>query len=158
MADGRPRGIATVISRHQRPRGVRRTGSLLIACTAIALAHLGCGSVGAAQAGTGASQATTAEDAGRRSILNGYRRYNASCNHCHGPDGVGSSFGPGLIETPLGAEAFRDAVLMGRSSGLSVMKGFAKDPNVEPYVADIYAYLRARAEGRVGRGRPRLTP
>ena len=95
---------------------------------------------------------------GGPSILNGYRRYNASCNHCHGPDGVGSSFGPGLIEEPLSAEAFRDAVLMGRSSGLSVMKGFAKDPNVEPYVADIYAYLRARAEGRVGRGRPRLAP
>ena len=25
---------------------------------------------------------------------NGFRRYNAGCNHCHGPDGVGSSFGP----------------------------------------------------------------
>lgn len=136
---------------------MRRTGSLLIACAALALVHLGYGAGVAAHAGTGASQATTAVNAGR-SILNGYRRYNASCNHCHGPDGVGSSFGPGLIEAPLGAETFRDAVLMGRSSGLSVMKGFAKDPNVEPYVADIYAYLRARAEGRVGRGRPRLTP
>ncbi len=23
---------------------------------------------------------------------NGYRRYHAGCNHCHGPDGVGSTF------------------------------------------------------------------
>jgi mono/diheme cytochrome c family protein len=31
---------------------------------------------------------------------NGFRRYNAVCNHCHGPDGVGGSFGPSLIEAP----------------------------------------------------------
>jgi hypothetical protein len=34
------------------------------------------------------------------------------------------------------------------------MKGFAGDPNVVPYVNDIYAYLRARAEHVLGRGRP----
>jgi mono/diheme cytochrome c family protein len=26
---------------------------------------------------------------------NGFRRYNAGCNHCHGPDGVGST--PNLL-------------------------------------------------------------
>ena len=34
------------------------------------------------------------------------------------------------------------------------MKGFAGNPNVEPHIGDIYAYLQARAEGRLGRGRP----
>jgi mono/diheme cytochrome c family protein len=29
---------------------------------------------------------------------NGYRRYHAVCNHCHGPDGMGSSFGPSLVD------------------------------------------------------------
>jgi hypothetical protein len=40
------------------------------------------------------------------------------------------------------------------SSGVAVMKGFAGDPNVTPYVDDIYAYLQARADGALGRGRP----
>ena len=34
------------------------------------------------------------------------------------------------------------------------MKGFAGDPNVAPYIDDIYAYLQARADGALGRGRP----
>jgi hypothetical protein len=34
------------------------------------------------------------------------------------------------------------------------MKGFAGDPNMYPYVDDIYAYLQARSDGAVGRGRP----
>jgi mono/diheme cytochrome c family protein len=85
---------------------------------------------------------------------NGYRRYHAGCNHCHGPDGLGSSFGPSLVAAPLDADAFREVVREGRVNGTSVMKGFAADANVEPYVDDIYAYLRARADGALGRGRP----
>jgi mono/diheme cytochrome c family protein len=85
---------------------------------------------------------------------NGYRRYHAGCNHCHGPDGLGSSFGPSLVEVPLDAEAFRKVVRDGRVDGTLVMKGYADDANVEPYVDDIYAYLRARADGALARGRP----
>ena len=40
---------------------------------------------------------------------NGYRRYHSECHVCHGPDGLGSSFGPALADslkpksnTPLG--------------------------------------------------------
>jgi hypothetical protein len=51
-------------------------------------------------------------------------------------------------------EEFRDAVLAGRAKGNFVMKGFADDPNVAPFVDDIYAYLRARTDGVIGRGRP----
>jgi mono/diheme cytochrome c family protein len=85
---------------------------------------------------------------------NGFRRYNAVCNHCHGPDGVGGSFGPSLIEAPMTIEEFRAAVLAGRATGNSVMNGFADDPNVAPFVDDIYSYLRGRADGVIGRGRP----
>jgi len=85
---------------------------------------------------------------------NGYRRYNAVCIHCHGPDGAGSSFAPSLIAAPLDLPAFRQVVLGGRKNGNSVMKGFAGDGNVEPYIEDIYAYLQARADGVLGRGRP----
>ena len=85
---------------------------------------------------------------------NGFRRYNAGCNHCHGPDGVGSSFGPSLIEAPMMIEDFRATVLAGRANGNFVMKGFADDPNVAPFVDEIYAYLRGRTDGVIGRGRP----
>jgi mono/diheme cytochrome c family protein len=92
-----------------------------------------------------------------RAILNGYRRYNASCSHCHGPDGVGSTFAPSLIERPLALEAFQEVVRNGQARGGSVMRGFADDPNVAPHIGDIYAYLEARAAGTAGRGRPKVT-
>ncbi len=85
---------------------------------------------------------------------NGFRRYNAVCSHCHGPDGMGSTFGPSLIDKLPDIDAFRRIVREGRSNGASVMKGFAGDPNVEPYTDDVYAYLQARADGALDRGRP----
>lgn len=85
---------------------------------------------------------------------NGFRRYHAGCNHCHGPDGVGSSFAPSLVDRLPPVDAFRDIVMNGRREGTAVMKGFGNDPNVAPYVDDIYAYLQARADGALGRGRP----
>jgi mono/diheme cytochrome c family protein len=93
-----------------------------------------------------------------QAILNGYRRYNSACNHCHGPDGVGSTFAPSLIEQPLPFARFRAIVEQGSASGASVMRGFAGDPNVAPHVRDIYLYLEARAKGSIGRGRPPVEP
>ena len=86
---------------------------------------------------------------------NSYRRYHATCSHCHGPDGLGSSFGPSLIDRPLPFDAFAEVVRLGSARGTSVMQGFADDPNVEPHIDDIHAYLMARADGVLGRGRPR---
>lgn len=91
-------------------------------------------------------------------ILNGYRRYNSACNHCHGPDGVGGTFAPALIEQPLPFAGFEKIVRDGSATGTSVMRGFSDDPNVAPYIRDIYVYLAARADGTVGRGRPTLKP
>jgi mono/diheme cytochrome c family protein len=98
------------------------------------------------------------EPAVARAVLNGYRRYNSACNHCHGPDGVGSTFAPSLIEQPLPFARFHEIVQQGSASGTSVMRGFADDPNVAPHIRDIYLYLEARAAGRIGRGRPVLEP
>ena len=67
---------------------------------------------------------------------------------------MGSSFGPAIVEHLPDIESFRRIVRDGQSIGASVMKGFADDPNVAPYVDDIYAYLQARADGALGRGRP----
>jgi mono/diheme cytochrome c family protein len=94
------------------------------------------------------------EPAVARAVLNGYRRYNSACNHCHGPDGVGSTFAPSLIEQPLPFARFQEIVEQGSASGTSVMRGFADDPNLAPHIRDIYLYLEARAAGSIGRGRP----
>jgi hypothetical protein len=67
---------------------------------------------------------------------------------------AGSTFAPVLVDHPIDLDGFRAVVLGGRINGNSVMKGFAGDPNVVPYVNDIYAYLRARAEHVLGRGCP----
>jgi mono/diheme cytochrome c family protein len=48
---------------------------------------------------------------------NGYRRYHVVCNHCHGPDGMGSSFGPSLVDHLPDIENFRRVVRDGKSSG-----------------------------------------
>ena len=67
---------------------------------------------------------------------------------------MGSTFAPSLVDRLPDLEAFRRTVRDGQSNGLSVMKGFTEDPNIAPYVDDIYAYLQARADGALGRGRP----
>jgi mono/diheme cytochrome c family protein len=85
---------------------------------------------------------------------NGYRRFHAGCNHCHGQDGLGSTVGPSLVERLPDLDAFRRVVRDGTSGGTGVMKGFANDPNVAPYIDDIYAYLQARHDGALDRGRP----
>jgi mono/diheme cytochrome c family protein len=85
---------------------------------------------------------------------NGFRRYHAGCNHCHGPDGIGSTFAPSLVDPLADAGTFRRIVLEGSITGTSAMPGYAGDPNFAPHVDDIYAYLQARADGRLGRGRP----
>ena len=98
------------------------------------------------------------EAASAQAVLNGWRRYNGTCGHCHGPDGIGSTFAPSLIERPLPFARFRAIVQQGSASGTSVMRGFGDDPNVAPYVGDIYLYLEARAGGTIGRGRPAFRP
>lgn len=85
---------------------------------------------------------------------NGFRRYHAGCNHCHGQDGMGSTFGPALVAGLPDIGRFRRIVRDGASNGSSVMKGYTDDPNVVPYIDDIYAYLQARADGVLDRGRP----
>ena len=87
-------------------------------------------------------------------VQEGYRRYHGVCGHCHGPDGLGSSFAPSLIYPLPGHDRYTAVTLAGAAGARSVMRGYAGDPNVEPYLDAIYAYLALRASGRLGRGRP----
>jgi methanol metabolism-related c-type cytochrome len=90
----------------------------------------------------------------------GYRRYHADCHVCHGPDGMGSSYAPPIMDSvrrQTYAE-FLEIVTNGRQnvgqSAQNVMPAFGTNPNVMCYVDDIYIYLRARAQGELPRGRP----
>ena len=124
-----------------------------VAATAIGLA-----TVGAAEQGDPPARPQpyrVVDGAVDPGTYNGYRRYHATCSRCHGPDGLGGSFGPSLVERPLPFAAFAEVVRLGSVRGSAVMQGFADDPNVAPHIDDIYAYLRARADGALGRGRPR---
>jgi methanol metabolism-related c-type cytochrome len=91
---------------------------------------------------------------------NGFRRYHASCHVCHGPEGLGSSFAPALVESlkAIDYTQFMEVVVNGRANlgaqGDRVMPPFANDPNVMNYIDDIYGYLKARSDGALGQGRP----
>jgi mono/diheme cytochrome c family protein len=94
-------------------------------------------------AGAGKAYAA-ADDNNAARIYSGFKRYHGGCNHCHGPDGIGSPFGPSLVDRLPDMETFRSIVRDGTRKGASAIKGFAGNPNVEPYIDDIYAYLRSR--------------
>jgi mono/diheme cytochrome c family protein len=91
--------------------------------------------------------------------FNGWRRYTESCLRCHGPDGAGSSYGPSLVDSlkEMSEEDFKEVVMNGRVSTVranSVMPPFGMVEDVALYIDDIYAYLKARSDGVLARGRP----
>ncbi|MBS7543192.1 c-type cytochrome, methanol metabolism-related [Ancylobacter oerskovii] len=90
----------------------------------------------------------------------GYIRYTANCLQCHGPDGLGSSFAPSLVDAlkTIDYGRFIDIVTNGKknvdTSQELVMPSFGDNPNVMCYIDAIFVYLRARSDGALGRGRP----
>jgi methanol metabolism-related c-type cytochrome len=86
----------------------------------------------------------------------GYRRYHSECHVCHGPDGMGSTYAPGLTDSlkTMSYGDFMGVVASGRQNGNSVMPALGDNPNVACYMDDLYVYLRARANDAVGRVRP----
>jgi methanol metabolism-related c-type cytochrome len=90
----------------------------------------------------------------------GYIRYTSECLRCHGPDGLGSSYAPSLVDSlkTLSYSDFLGVVAGGKKAVNSaqdiVMPAFGTDKNVMCVIDDIYVYLRARANDAVGRGRP----
>lgn len=99
-----------------------------------------------------------------RGTYNGYRRYHAYCHVCHGPDGLGSSYAPNLLDSlkALKRDDFSQVVAGGRQNLAagkeSVMPAFFEVADVMNYLEDIYAYLKARSDGQLGRGRPERCP
>jgi len=119
-----------------------------------------------------------------RSTFLGWRVFNSTCYICHGVDATGTSVAPDLVARikDLSAREFAGKVLiryrvtldsseaigddrtavragflellMKKERGELMMPAWEKDPNVKPHVMDIYSYLRARADGALGPGRP----
>ncbi|HEU4624564.1 MAG TPA: c-type cytochrome [Steroidobacteraceae bacterium] len=114
----------------------------------------------------------------------GWRAYHSACHTCHGVDAVGTSVAPSLVDrvahmsarqftvkvltsyritVPSGEatgddptavrEAIVDQVLR-HERGELLMPAWEGDSKVRPHVLDLYAYLRARADGALGPGRP----
>ena len=93
--------------------------------------------------------------------FNGYRRYGESCLRCHGPDGSGSSYAPDLTDSlkHMTYDKFVETVIAGRQNvntgNSNVMPSFGNTEDVVNYIDDIYGYLKARSDGKLGRGRPK---
>jgi methanol metabolism-related c-type cytochrome len=90
----------------------------------------------------------------------GFTRYSAECLRCHGPDGMGSTYAPALLNSMkrLSYSDFYTIVASGKqdvssSQGL-VMPAEGANKNVMCYIDAIYSYLRARGVDAIGRGRP----
>ncbi len=92
--------------------------------------------------------------------FSGYRRYGANCLQCHGPDALGSSYAPSLVDAlkTLDYGTFLQTIAAGKqnvsNSENLVMPSFGDNKNVECYVNDIYVYIRARSLGLLDRQRP----
>lgn len=107
----------------------------------------------------------------------GWRAFHSACHACHGVGAVGTSVAPNLVERieRLSAREFAVKVLtsyrisvpsselsgedptalraqiveevLRRESGELIMPAWEEDANIRPHVLDLYAYLRARADG-----------
>lgn len=90
----------------------------------------------------------------------GFQRYNAECLRCHGPDGMGSSYAPALVDSlkKMDYATFLATVAQGRKNlengQEKVMPQLGEDKNVMCYLDDIYVYLKARSDDALGRNRP----
>jgi methanol metabolism-related c-type cytochrome len=131
-----------------------------LTCVVSALV-LGTGLVLAAEGNSATEKPYTITD-GKvdKKTFNGWRRYTESCLRCHGPDGAGSSYAPSLVDSAkrMTQDEFNEIVINGRTNvnaaSENVMPPFGEVEDVVTYLDDIWAYLKARADGALDRGRP----
>jgi methanol metabolism-related c-type cytochrome len=88
--------------------------------------------------------------------FSGFRRYHSECHVCHGPDGQGSTYAPGIAKSAVTLDyyEFLDIVVNGKQEGNLVMPSFGTNKNVMCYLDDIYVYLKAVGDEAIPRGRP----
>ncbi len=90
----------------------------------------------------------------------GFQQYGANCLQCHGPDGLGSSYAPSLVDAlkSMNYGDFTSVVVQGKKdvnqANDLVMPSFGENKNVMCNLDAIYIYLRGRSTEAVGRDRP----
>jgi mxaJ protein len=88
----------------------------------------------------------------------GWVRFAAFCQVCHGTGGVGSAIAPDLAQVLKGLDKrqFETVVSCGLKGnlGTGVMPAWGDNPNIVPYLDNLWAYLSARVDGALGPGRP----
>lgn len=91
----------------------------------------------------------------RSAAHEGWRQYMVHCARCHGDDAIGGIMAPDLRASVargvVDEQSFRDVMLEGRRE--KGMPGF-KGQLTEEQVGSIYAYVAARASGKLEAGRP----
>jgi methanol metabolism-related c-type cytochrome len=116
--------------------------------------------IGSSRAQDGDKPYTVKDGKVDKATYNGWRRYTESCLRCHGPDGAGSSYAPSLADSlkQMSEDQFKEIVVNGRknvtTSSENYMPAFGEVEDVMLYLDDVYAYLKARSDGVLGRGRP----
>ncbi|MGI9302252.1 MAG: c-type cytochrome [Gammaproteobacteria bacterium] len=159
----------------------RRTARVVVACLCMHLAITG--AWGAENETASEPYRVVAGKVDERTYI-GWRVYHSVCYGCHGVDATGTSVAPSLVEGVAGMsdrdfatkvltryritmqmgdaaaddttalrEAFVEQVLK-HQRGELIMPAWENDPNVKPHVLDLYGYLKARADGALGTGRP----
>jgi mono/diheme cytochrome c family protein len=88
----------------------------------------------------------------------GWRTFKVECQQCHGGGAMGSTFAPNLLvrmnEAGVDYGRFLSVVDHGYTGQMGVMPALAKNPRVQKNKDALYAYLKARADGRLPNGRP----
>lgn len=90
----------------------------------------------------------------------GWRTFHSVCHTCHAQDAVGSSFAPALLPRVrmMDKAHFVMVVDQGFTGQVGVMPAWGENPNVNKYYDELWAYLRARADGVLPPGRPKRLP
>ena len=158
-----------------RPAALRRRPWTALGLS-IALALAGCGVIVQNRL---PAEALARQNQAPGTVYTGWRVFQDKCARCHGADASGTAQAPDLSlrvrdmgarrfialvlsrydwALPAGAdaagrEAQLDAVLQGRQGTLT-MPAWQGEPVVTAHIADLYAYLAARADGSQGPGRP----
>jgi len=119
---------------------------------------------GPSEAPTPASAGTSAPAGDKLAVTEteyqGWRYFHVYCERCHGTDALGTVDAPDLrysvsAEGGVTADSFRVIVRKGTKNEEEnkVMKGF-EDLLDDQRIDQLYAYVKARSEGRLAAGRP----
>jgi mono/diheme cytochrome c family protein len=143
-------------------RTFRRSIALLWRAVAVALAVTAGASAAVAQEATSEAYQKSVRQVPKDTIplgaYQGWKQYELNCARCHGEFGVGTSFAPNLT-----VSLKRDGTIPDQAAFVSVVCQGRKEKGMPSWceaglemnkIMDMYSYLKLRADGKVGAGRP----